>query len=473
MLALACTAQFMVVLDLSVVNVALPAVRVALGFDQVGLQWVVTAYALAFAGFLLLGGRLADLYGRGRVFVAGLGVFAAASLVGGLATTPGTLVAARAVQGLGAAVLAPATLTVLTTTFPEGTRRTRALAAWTAVGIAGGAAGSLVGGVLTEYLSWRWILLVNVPLAVVAIPLARRLLGRDGHRPAAERGLDVAGAVTATAGFALLTYGVARTHEHGLADPVTGWSLLGGLGALAAFVVVELRLARAPLLPPALFRARTVSLGNVVLLLAGMCFNPMWFFLTLFMQRVLEYGPLRAGLGFLPHTLLTMAVGMWLTPRLMRCVACRTLIAAGAVVAAVGFLWQSRGTPADGYVGAMLGPAVLISLGSGLLTTPVTAMVTSGVPREAAGAASGVLNTAKQVGGAVGLAALAALAGGGGDRAALAAGYGRAFAGIAAILTVVALLALALPGRRHEAGSTPPSRVSGQRTSPRPEQELP
>ncbi|WP_051116255.1 MFS transporter [Amycolatopsis nigrescens] len=445
-LALACAAQFMVVLDVSVVNVALPTIERALRFGDAGLQWVVNAYVLTFAGFLLLGGRLADLFGRKRIFLTGLVLFAGASLAGGLADSAALLVAARAVQGLGAAVLAPATLTVLTTTFPEGSGRTRALATWTAVGIAGGTAGNLVGGVLTEYLSWRWILLINVPIGALALLLAaRNLAGDHGRR---ENRLDVTGAVLATAGLAALTYGIAQVRTYGWSAPVTTVALTAGAVALALFVLVEVRFARAPLIPPHLFRLRAISLGNAVMLLAGACLNPMWYFLTLYLQKALHYTPLQTGLGFLPHTLVAIIVGMRLTPWLMRHVDGRALIAAGALIAAAGFLWQGQITADSGYVAGILGPAIVFSVGSGLLNTPITTTVTSGVDAADAGAASGLMNTAKQFGGALGLAVLVTLAGSSADTPqALAEDYGRVFQAIAAILVVVAALAPALRDR--------------------------
>ncbi|TDC54838.1 MFS transporter [Actinomadura sp. KC345] len=430
-LALACAAQFMVVLDVSVVNVALPSIQADLRFGPADLQWVVNAYALAFAGLLLLGGRLADLYGLRRTVIAGLALFTLASLAGGLADDPWTLVAARAFQGLGAAVLAPATLTVLTTTFDEDLRP-RALAAWTAVGLAGGTAGNLIGGILTDALSWRWILLVNVPVGAAAL-LATRLLP-DGRNAGGR--LDLPGAVLATAGVASLTYGIAQD-----------WNALAlacGTAALAAFIVLQSR-ARTPLLPLRLFRVRTVAVGNVVMLLAGACLNPMWYFLTLSMQNVLHFGPLQTGLGFLPHTVLTMAVALRVTPRLMRLASDRTLIVTGSLIAAAGFLWQSRLSPGDGYLTAVLGPAVLISAGGGLLNTPITSAVTAGVPARDAGAASGLMNTTKQAGAALGLAALVTTAGRTTD---LAAAYGHAFTAIAVLLGATAATALALPGGR-------------------------
>ncbi|MGW0481787.1 MFS transporter [Nonomuraea sp. NPDC003214] len=481
-LAVLCAAQFMVVLDVSVVNVALPSIQRALGFDAAHLAWVGNAYALTFGGLLLLGGRLADLYGHRRVFAAGLVVFTVAGLGGGLAETPGWLIAARAGQGVGAAVLAPATLTILTSAFPEGARRTRAIAVWTAVSLAGGTTGNLVGGALTEFLSWRWTLLINVPIGLACLVATRRLApGPDRHDGQGERDaqggrggrggrrLDVLGAVLATGGLAALAYGLsgglpdapagapaatpaATPAALAFAPAVSLVAVFGGVVLLGLFALVEVRVARAPLVPPSLLRPRAIWLGNVTMLLAGACLNPMWYFLTLSLQNVLGYGPLLTGLAFLPHTVLTMLVGLRLTPWLMRRVDHRVLIAAGALAGAAGFWWQSGIAPGQDYLTAVLGPAVLISLGGGLLNTPLTVMVTSGVAPADAGAASGLLNTAKQVGGALGLAALVALtaAPGGGPAPAHvpAAGYGDAFAAIAVVLTAVAVLAVALPRRR-------------------------
>ncbi|MFD5249959.1 MFS transporter [Amycolatopsis sp. NPDC058340] len=451
--ALACAAQFMVVLDISVVNVALPSIQRALGTDEAGLQWVVNAYALTFAGFLLLGGRLADLFGHNRIFGLGLVVFSGASLVGGLAGSASLVIVARAVQGLGAAVLAPATLTVLTATFTEGTARTRALATWTAVGIAGGTAGNLVGGVLTEYLTWRSILLVNVPIGAVVIFLAARFLGRDDGRERGRR-LDVGGAVLATTGLTSLTYGIAQARTYGWGGSVTIVALAAGAVAVVLFVVVEARFARAPLIPPRLFRSRALTAGNVAMLLAGGCLNPMWFFLSLYMQKSLRYTPLQTGLGFLPHTVVAIVVGVRVTPWLMRHVEGRALIVAGALIAAAGFWWQSRITADSGYLLGILGPAIVFSVGSGLLTTPITTTVTSGIDAADAGAASGLMNTTKQFGGALGLAVLVTVAGSDADTPdALAADYGRAFLVIAGLLVAVAAVALTLPGPRRRASS--------------------
>ncbi|WP_051499120.1 MFS transporter [Nocardia sp. BMG51109] len=268
LLGVVCAAQFMVVLDVSVVNVALPSIRDGLGFSETALQWVVNAYALTFAGLLLFGGRLADLFGRRRVFLAGLGVFTAASLAGGLATSAGVLVAARVVQGAGAAVLAPATLTILTASVGEGPRQTRALAAWTAVGLAGGTAGNLLGGVLTEFLTWRSTLLINVPVGMLAAIAAVRSIPRDADREAIVR-VDVAGAVLATAGLGASAFGIAQAAPSGWTAPPTLSGIGAGLVLLTGFVVVEARCAAVPLIPLRLLQIRSVSAGNVVMCLAG------------------------------------------------------------------------------------------------------------------------------------------------------------------------------------------------------------
>ncbi|MFC4084119.1 MFS transporter [Amycolatopsis samaneae] len=446
--AVVCAAQFMLVLDISVVNVALPSIQRTLGFDAAGLQWVVNAYALVFAGLLLLGGRLADLVGRKRVFVAGLVVFTAASLVGGLANSAGLLIAARAGQGLGAAVLAPATLTILTTTFPEGAGRTRALATWTAVGVAGGTAGNLLGGVLTEFLSWRSTLLINVPIGVLAIVLAARLVSRD-RGETRRRTVDVPGAVLATIGLVALAYGIAQVSGRGWAAPSTAAGLVVSVVALGLFVLVEARFAVTPLIPLRLFRIRAISGGNVVMLLAGACLNPMWYFLTLSMQNVLRYSPLQTGFAFLPHTVVTILVGARLTPWLMRYVDGRVLVATGALIGAAGFVWQSRLSPESGYLAGILGPAIVFSIGGGLLNTPITTAVTSGVGTSDAGAASGLMNTTKQVGGALGLAVLVTVTASPAPEA-LADGYGHAFLIVAALMALVGPLAFLLPAQRDE-----------------------
>ncbi|MFI1864715.1 MFS transporter [Streptomyces jumonjinensis] len=448
-LALACAAHFLVVFDVSVMTVALPSIQTDLGFAPESLQWVVSGYTLAFAGLLLLGGRLADLYGHRRVFVSGLAVFTVASLIGGLAVTPAMLIAARAAQGIGAAVLAPLSLTLLTTTFPEGPRRTRALTIWTAVGLAGGASGNMLGGVLTEYLSWRSVLLINVPIGVPAMLLAVRVIARRTG-PQRRVRLDLPGAVLATAALTLLTLGVAQAHTHAWSDPRTALPLLGGIAALAAFAVVETRYAPTPLIPPRLFGLPGIGWGNLAMLLAGASQVPVWYFLTLTMQDVLHYSAAQTGLGFLPHAVVMLVVGLRLIPWLMQRVQARTLIAAGALIAASGFWWQSAITPDSGYLTGIFGPAVAISLGGGLLSTPLITTVTAGVDSADAGAASGLMNTTRQFGGAFGLAVVLTLTTtASGTPAALAESYGNAFQAIAVILLALAALTPVLPVLRE------------------------
>ncbi|HEX3791325.1 MAG TPA: MFS transporter, partial [Pseudonocardiaceae bacterium] len=446
-LVIACAGQFMVVLDVSVVNVALPAMRVSLGFDPTGLQWVVNAYALTFAGFLLLGGRIADLFGRKRIFVLGLALFSLSSLVGGLAHTAGMLIAARAVQGIGAAVLAPATLTILTTSF-TGPARARALGTWTAMGAAGGATGGLIGGVLTEYLSWRWILLINVPIGVLVIVLAAVFL-TEGRRDAQREQVDLLGAVLVTGGLAAITYGIVRTQLAGWSDPAALLPLLLGIAALGVFVLVEGRFAAAPLMPLRLFAARVVWVGNVLMVLIGSAFITMWYFLTLYMQNVLHYTAVETGLGFLPHSL-TIIAGARLAPRLLPRFGARPVIVAGALIGAAGFLWQSGITPDSSYPTGILGPGILMCAGLGLLMTPVTTTITSGAGPSDAGLVSGLLNAARQVGGSLGLAVLATIAGRVAQTpAALTLGYRHAFAASAVILLAIVVLTAALPAGRR------------------------
>ncbi len=458
-LALVCLAQFMVILDISVVNVALPSIRHDLHFSQSGLQWVVNAYALAFAGFLMLGGRAADLFGRRRVFLAGIGLFTAASLAGGLAPNQATLIAARIGQGLGGAILSPATLTILTTTFSDPLRRAKALGAWSAMAAAGGAAGSLLGGVLTDVASWRWTLFINVPAGVAAIIGARALLRSDDGAAAAavgnrrgRRSLDALGAVLVTGGLMALVYAIVGTDQHAWTSDRTLGTLAVAVVLLGWFVYHEARVATAPLMPLSLFRSRSVSGANVVMLCMGGGFFAMWFFLSLYMQNVLGYSPLKAGLAFVPMTL-SIAAAAQVGSRLLPRTGARPLLLIGPLVSAVALLWLSRITADGTYLRSLLGPSVLVTLGLGLAFAPVAFAATAGVPREQAGLASGLLNTTRQVGGAIGLAALATVAttrsqamlASATPPAALTAGYARAFMAGAAIVALAAAASFLLP----------------------------
>ncbi|GGP95736.1 EmrB/QacA subfamily drug resistance transporter [Actinomadura coerulea] len=420
--------QFLVVLDISVVNVALPHIREGLGLGATGLQWVVNAYSLTFAGFLLLGGRAADLFGRRRVFITGLGLFTLASLAGGFAQDGAMLIGARAFQGLGAAILAPVTLSLVTGTFPEGPARTKAIAMWTAVGTAGGATGGLVGGLLTDYLSWRWVLLINVPVGAAVAAVAARWLRGEGDA-AGRRRLDLPGAVLVTAGVGLLTFGIGDTGDHGWRGVVP---LAAGLVLLAAFVAVEARTPE-PLVQLRLFRLRSVAVGNLATLVGTMAGFALWYFLSLYMQNVLHYSAVRTGLSFLPHTA-GIIIGSRLAPPLMARLGARRLAGIGGLMAAAGFAWQSLVLDADGtFPTAILGPGATMALGFGLLMTPLVEASTSGADSSEAGAVAGVVNTSRTIGGAIGLTVLGTAAAHTGPD--LVDGYAAAFLVAAAITT--------------------------------------
>ena len=407
-LLLACLAQFMVILDVSVVNVALPAIRNGLHVSEVDLQWVVNAYTVTFAGFLLLGGRAADLLGRRKVFVFGLALFALASLAGGLSNDQGLLIAARAAQGLGGAVIAPASLSILTTTFTEVRERNRAVGIWGAMGGAGGAAGVLLGGVLTDLLSWRWILFINVPIGLLAAYFAQRLIaeGRNGSR---TRDFDLMGAFAATVGLSLLVLGIVRTDQTGWGSPDTLALIAGGVAVLIAFLVIEGRFARSPLMPLRIYRSRTLSSANVIVLLVGGSTFGMWFFVSLYLQQVLGYSPIKAGLAFLPMTLCIVA-GSTIASRAVVRVGARPLLIAGLVSLTAGLLMFTDVSVHGTYLGVMLVPSLLVALGIGFSFVPATILAVQGVPPHEAGLASGLVNTSRLFGGALGLAVLAAIA---------------------------------------------------------------
>ncbi|MEU7468120.1 MFS transporter [Streptomyces sp. NPDC044984] len=404
--ALACAGQFLVVLDISVVNVALPSMRGGLALDEQGLQWVVNAYAIAFAGLMLLGGRAGDLYGRKRMFLVGLGLFTLASLAGGLAQAGWQLLLARAVQGLGAAVLAPSTLTIVTSAVPEGAARARAIATWTAVGAGGGAAGGFVGGVLVDALSWRWVLLINVPVGALVLAGAARWLTES--RAGDGRRLDLPGALLVTAGLATLAYGISQIESEGWTAAATLVPLCAGLALLALFLLAEAR-AKAPLMPLGLLRLRSVASANAAMLISGSAMFCMWFFMTLYAQNVLGYTPLEAGLALVPSSL-AVVVGSKLAPRLMRAAGPRTVAVLGTLIATTGFGWQSTMTADGAYLTAIMFPGILMMLGAGIAATPLASLATSGAAPEEAGLVSGLVNTSRTMGGSLGLAIMSTIA---------------------------------------------------------------
>jgi EmrB/QacA subfamily drug resistance transporter len=400
--------QFILVIDASIVNVALPTIGRALSFSQANLTWVVNAYTLTFGGFLLLGGRLADLMGRRRMFITGLLLFALASLAGGIAQSETWLIAARAAQGLGAAIVSPAALSIITTTFAEGPERNRALGVWGAVAGAGGAVGVLLGGVLTTGLSWRWVLFVNVPIGLACALLAPRVI-REGRNRTRTQAFDLPGALAATAGLALLVYALVDAVNAGWDSTATLGRLAVAAGLLATFLVIEAR-QRAPLMPFSIFRLRTLRGADTVALLIGMSLFSMFFFVSLYMQDVLHYSALRTGISYLP-----LAVGIILAAGAASALVTRfgfkPVLVSGLLLIAGALLWFSR-VPAGGgsYAADLLGPMLLAAFGLGLSFVPVTIAAMTGTRPDQAGLASGLLNTAQQVGGALGLALLASVA---------------------------------------------------------------
>ncbi|MDN3020578.1 MFS transporter [Streptomyces sp. S.PB5] len=456
LVALACAGQFLVVLDVSVVNVALPSMRADLGLSEQGLQWVVNAYAIAFAGFMLLGGRAGDLYGRKRMFLVGLGLFTLASLGGGLAQESWQLLLARAVQGLGAAVLAPSTLTIVTSAVPEGAARARAIATWTAVGAGGGAAGGFVGGVLVDLWSWRWTLLINVPVG--AAVLLGALWWLTESRAGDGRRLDVPGAVLVTAGLATLAYGISQTEAEGWTSAATVVPLVAGAALIGMFLLVEAR-TTAPLMPLGLLRLRSVASANTAMFLSGAAMFCMWFFMTLYAQNVLGYTPVQAGLALVPSSL-AIVLGSKLAPRLMRVLGERKVAVLGTVVAVTGFAWQSTMRVDGSYVVAIMCPGILMMLGAGLATTPLAALAISGAAPGEAGLVSGLVNTSRTMGGSLGLAVMSTLAAARtGDDAgpgALTEGYALVFRVGAGVLAVGAVLMVVwLPRKRMGAEAVP------------------
>jgi EmrB/QacA subfamily drug resistance transporter len=386
------------------------------------------------------------MFGRKRMFLVGLSLFTAASVAGGLAQEGWQLLAARGVQGLGAAVLAPATLTIITAAVPPGPARTRAIATWAAVGAAGGAAGGLVGGVLTDLLSWRWVLLINAPVGVLVLAVAALWLTES--RTGGSRRLDLPGAVLVTGGLAAVAYGIVQTEQSGWGESATLLPLLGGLALLGAFLAVESR-AKAPLMPLKIFRSRAVSAANVAMLVTGSASFAMWFFMTVYAQNVLGYTPIEAGLALIPSSV-SIIVGSKIAPPLMARAGARNVAALGALIAATGFGWQSTMDAHGAYLTSIAGPGVLMMAGIGLVATPLASLATSGAAPEDGGLVSGLINTSRTMGGALGLAILTTVAasrsGGATDAESLTAGYALAFrTGTGVLLAAAVIMLLWLP----------------------------
>ena len=452
-LAVCCLAQFMVVLDISIVNVALPRMKTGLDLSTGGLQWVVNAYTLTFAGLLMLGGRAADLFGRRRVFLLGIGLFTFFSLLGGLAQNGAWLITARALQGAAGAVLAPATLSLLTTTFPGPSERRRALGAWSATAASGAAVGVLAGGLLTELLDWRWVLFVNVPVGLALLAGAVWTLS-ESRAVAVSRRLDLPGAVTLTAAMTMLVYGIVSTNTHPWGSTRTVSVLAIGLFLLGVFVLIEARLAEHPLVPLGVFRRRSLNAANGVALTVGASIFSSFFFLSLYLQQINGYTPLRAGLAFLPMALATLGAAL-LAARFVARLGARRQLVLGLLLAATGLAWMAQLAPGDGFWSSLFWPELLAGTGFGLSFVPMTLGATNGIPAHQAGLASGLLNTTRQMGGAIGLAVTAAVAATVHPHssahyavaAALTSGYDRALAVCAGVLVAGALVALFFPAR--------------------------
>ena len=406
-LALLATTQFVIILDAAIVNVAIPSIGRDLNFSEENLTWIPNAYALTFGGFLLLGGRMADLLGRRRLFMAGLVLFSVASLLGGLAQNEGQLIAARALQGLGAALLAPSALSMVTNMFAEGSERNKALGIWGAVSGSGGAAGVLLGGILTEYAGWEWVLWVNVPIGVIAAVLAPRLLD-ESRRESDLHHFDALGAISVTAGLSLLVFALVDTINAGWGSTQTLALLSIAVVLLVAFVFIELR-SKDPLMPFGIFRLRTLSGANIVGLLVGAALFAMFFFLSRYMQEVLGYSALKAGLSYLPLAL-AIIFSAGAASVLVTKLGFKPVLLAGLGLISIGLLWFSQLPPDGRYLADLVAPMVISAMGLGFAFVPITIAAVSGVSEDESGLASGLINTSQQVGGALGLAVLGTIA---------------------------------------------------------------
>jgi EmrB/QacA subfamily drug resistance transporter len=451
-----CLAQFMVILDATITNVALPSIQADLHFSAANLQWVVNVYLLVFGGFLLLGGRAGDLFGRRKLFLAGITLFTAASLLDGLATSSGFLIGARALQGLGAALVAPSALSIITTTVPEGPDRAKALGAFAAISGGGGAVGLLLGGLLTDALSWEWVFFVNVPVGVIALILALRFVP-ESRAEDRRGGFDLIGAFLVTSGLVLLTYAIVKAQDFGWGSGKTLGLGAGALALLVAFGAVQNRRA-APLVRLSIFRTRTLSTANVVtlLLLSGM--NAFFYFGSLYFQQVKGYNALESGAAFVPMTVGIIA-GSVISQRLIAQFGVKAVLLGGVTLGAAGLAWMTMLTPDSGYIAGFLPGILLLALGIGHAFVPLTLIATGGVDPDDQGLASGLFNTSQQIGGALGLAVLSTFAnsatsGAGGSRIdGLVHGYTVAFA-IGAGLLAVGALVVAVTLRSTEANAS-------------------
>jgi EmrB/QacA subfamily drug resistance transporter len=451
-LVIICLAQFMVVLDATIVNVALPHIKLALGFTNANLQWIINAYTLVFAGFLLLGGRAGDLLGRKRLFLIGLVIFTTASLLNGLASTSGMLIGFRALQGLGAALISPAALSIISTTFAEGKERARALGVWAAIAIGGSAFGLVLGGWLTQSFSWRWIFFVNVPVGILTFLAALRIVpeSKDEH---AHQGYDLGGAVTVTGGLMVLVYGLVTGQSHGWASTTTIGSFVASAALLTAFVLIELRSAE-PLVRLSIFRVRSLLTANLAMFLAFSGMFAMFYFNTLYIQEVLGFHPLKAGLSFLPFTggiMLSAGVASNLAPR----IGVRPVAVVGMLLSIAGMLLFARMPLHGSYATDVLPGMIISALGMGAIFMPLTLMATTGLEDEDQGLASGLFNTSQQVGGALGLAILTTIAAskehGSFTPTALVHGGHYGFAGAACFVAGGLVVMLALLRKHHVA----------------------
>jgi EmrB/QacA subfamily drug resistance transporter len=406
-LGVICVAQFMVILDVSIVNVALPSIQRGLHFSEQNLLWVLNAYALFFGGFLMLGGRVADKLGRRRVFVTGVMLFSVASLFCGLATSSGWLVTARAVQGLGAAILSPAALSILTVTFKEGSERNKALSIWGAIAGAGGAFGVLLGGILTQEVGWRWIFYVNVPIGSLVV-LASFFILAPSLSEDESRGFDIPGAIALTASLVLMVFALVKSTNWGWASARTIGTLAVSIILLAAFILIERR-TTSPLVPLSIFGNRSLSVSNVVSLALGASIFSMFYFLSLYMQEVLGYSALRTGIGYLTIAI-AIIIAAGAAQALVAKFGIRSVMTLGMLLAAGGLVYFTQISPHGSYAATLLPGFLLAGVGLGLSFVPVTIGAVSGVVADEAGVASGLITTTQQIGGALGVAVLSTIA---------------------------------------------------------------